>query len=101
MSEQCILAVVVPMELRDDVVDALISCEQVSGFSLVDIAGYSREHAHFSLREQVEGFREFARFEVIHSAEWQASLLAALAPVCTPAGCRYTITPVLEGGHFS
>ena len=101
MPEQFLLSVVTPLQLRDQVVDALIACEFISGFSLANIAGYSRDHAHYRLLEQVEGYEEFARFEVIHGAEHQAALLEALRPLCAPAGCRYTITPVIRSGHFA
>ena len=51
------------------------------------MAGYSKQHSQYNLREQVEGSRELYRFEVMHKKGEQAALLAALAPVCNaPAG---------------
>ena len=95
-----ILNLVVPIDIKDDVVDALIEMEGITGFNMEKIAGYSKEHSLFNLREQVEGYRELFRFEVIHSRDEQQRLLSSLSPVCDAPRIRYWITPILEQGHF-
>ena len=100
MAEQQLLVIMVPAEIKDDMVDALISCEGISGFNMETIAGYSKEHSQYNLREQVEGYREFFEFEVMHSREQESSLLATLRPVCESAPIRYWIIPVLSQGHL-
>lgn len=98
-SEQLIL--IAPDEIKDDIVDQLIGLSQLSGFSLSEINGYSREHSHFDIREQVEGYRKFHRFEIFLDSNETAAVLTALKPVCASAAVRYWILPVLTAGSFN
>jgi hypothetical protein len=100
MPECQMLVVVVPTEIKDDLVDTLMSLDSVSGFNMGRIAGFSREHSQFNLRERVVGYRDLFRFEVVHAQPDQVRLLAALEPVCGRVRSRYWIVPLLEQGHF-
>ena len=100
MHDLQLLVAIVPAEIKDDVVDSLITLQPISGFNLTRIAGYSREHSHFSLREQVEGHREMFRFEVLHEPAQEEALLQALGQVCAVARARFWILPLLAQGHF-
>ena len=100
MTDGQLLILMVPDNIRDDVVDTLMCCEGISGFNMTTIAGYSKEHSQYNLREQVEGYREFFEFEVMHGREQEHSLLTALRPVCASAHIRYWIVPVLSQGHL-
>lgn len=100
MPDQQLLVLMVPADIRDDVIDVLIEIDGISGFNMQTIAGYSKEHSRYSLREQVEGFREMFAFEVMHSPEQEARLLEALRPVCRIAAVRYWVVPVMSHGHF-
>jgi len=99
MSEQQILTIVVPVDLRDDVVDTLIGCETISGFNMSTIAGYSREHSQYDLGEQVVGYRELFQFDVMHQNTYQDELLSRLRAGFASATVRYWITSVREQGH--
>ena len=94
------LVLVAPGEIRDDLVDALMSCDLVSGFNMGQIAGFSREHSRFNLREQVVGYRDLFRFEIVHRSDDREALMSALAPVCERSHCRYWLLPLLHEGHF-
>lgn len=100
MSDHQLLIVVVPFEIKDDVVDTLMGLKDISGFNLATIAGYSREHSRFNIREQVEGHRQLFRFEILHQSSQQAQLLLSLQQACTGAHARYWVIPVVEQGHF-
>lgn len=100
MDDAQILVAIIPAEIKDDVVDILIALEHISGFNLTRIAGYSREHSHFSLREQVEGYREMYRFEVLHERAREESLIQALGRVSAVVRARYWIVPIRGQGHF-
>ena len=100
MDDHRLLIMMVPGEIRDDVIDCLSGCEGISGFNMTTMAGFSKEHSQYDLREQVEGYRQFFKFEVMHAGAQQAGLLAALGPVCSSANIRYWIVPVLEQGHL-
>ncbi|MFQ6372295.1 DUF3240 family protein [Shewanella sp. YIC-542] len=93
-----LLILITPHNLKDDVVDRLMSLEYLSGFSLINICGFSREHSQYNLKEQVEGYREFYKFEIMHPQESQQALLAALSDVCRHNPCRYWIVPIVSNG---
>jgi hypothetical protein len=101
MSDHQLLIVVVPVDIKDDVVDTLIGLEDISGFNLETIAGYSREHSQFNIREQVEGYRQLFRFEIMHKSDQQERLISSLRPVCAGPHLRYWIVPIVEQGHFN
>jgi hypothetical protein len=100
MNEQQLLVMMVPGDIRDDVVDTLMGSVGISGFNMTTMAGYSKEHSQYDLREQVEGYRQYFKFEVMHSPVQQVELLALLRPVCAAANIRYWIVPVIDQGHI-
>ena len=97
MNHQQLLVLIVADELQDDIVDSLILLEDISGFTLSTIEGYSREHSQFNLRELVEGHRKMSRFEILHGSEQETEILAALAAACGDTQARYWITPTRSG----
>ena len=100
MDDKQLLVLMAPIDIKDDIVDALIGCKEISGFNMSTTAGYSREHSQYDLSEQVRGHRQFFKFEVMHDRQQQADLLAVLRPACASGEIRYWITPLLEQGHF-
>ena len=93
MNEPRMLVLMVPRERRDDVVDALLGREELSGFTLLPALGYSRENSHLSVPEQVVGYRDFDRFEVLLDAVdlprcWNSSRKAAAASGCATGSSR-------------
>lgn len=100
MDELNALIVIAPETLKDDLVDALIGHAEISGFTLTDAAGYSREHAHFSVEEQVAGYRSYCRFEILHAPEQFDALRAALDSACGDQAIRYWVAPVVVQGHL-
>ena len=78
MSTEQLLVLIAQNDIKDDIVDTLIELEFLSGFSLGNICGFSREHSHFNIKEQVEGYREVCKFEIMHPGAQQAALLVPL-----------------------
>ncbi len=101
MTDCQLLCLIVPEPVREGVVDCLIQLEWVMDFTLTRIAGYSREHQHYTAREQVAGYQHLYRFEVPHHTADESLLLAALEPVCSMTDSRYFIVPVRSDGHFA
>jgi len=95
-----LLIMIVPREIKDDVVDKLMAMEFISGFNLNLINGYSREHSEFDLSEQVEGYRKLYRFEILHIDVEREMILSALREKCQQANVRYWILPIKSQGHF-
>ena len=100
MDEDQMLVLMVPEGLRDEVVDTLIALDWISGFNMTTMAGFSREHSQYDLREQVEGYRQLFKFEVLHLRRQRDDLLGSLRPVCESANIRYWLLPVAGQGHI-
>lgn len=97
MNHQQLLVLIVADELQDDIVDSLILLEDISGFTLSTIEGYSREHSQFNLRELVEGHRKMSRFEILHDSAQETEILAVLGAACGDRQARYWISPTRSG----
>lgn len=70
-----LLVLIAPANRRDELVDTLMACENVAGFTRSPAAGFSRHHSHFSLRESVQGYVDQERFEVVCDKEVVDDLL--------------------------
>ncbi|MEE4173733.1 MAG: DUF3240 family protein [Xanthomonadales bacterium] len=100
MSDCLLLVLLAPAGRRDDLVDALMGNDHISGFTLTPALGYSREHSGFSLGEQVAGYRDYSRFEVLFEATEKTRLLETLRRASGNERLRYWIMPVPETGHL-
>jgi hypothetical protein len=100
MPDHRLLVLLAPANRRDGLVDALMESEHVSGFTLTPALGYSREHGHFDLNEQVAGYRDYSRFEVLLDGEQQERVLQTLERACGNEQLRYWLMPVPETGHL-
>lgn len=98
VQNELILIAVVPQELKDNVVDALMTEPFLSGFSLSNIQGFSQAHSHYNIAEQVEGYRDFYRFEIIHQTQDSQALVDLLAKTSADKNIRYWLLPVIESG---
>ena len=84
--------------IRDDLIDALIIYEDISGFSMHEISGYSREHSQYSLSEQVSGYRKLYRFEILHAQGHEVELLRRVGETCSASHARYRVVPITKTG---
>ena len=100
MNEPRLLVLMVPRERRDDFVDTLMEWEELSGFTLLPALGYSREHSHLSVPEQVVGYRDFDRFEVVLDALHLPPLFERLSEACGRERLRYWVYPLSAEGHL-
>ena len=100
MTDPRLLVLLVPRERRDDFVDVLMGWEALSGFTLLPALGFSREHSHFSIPEQVAGYRDFDRFEILAEAPDLPPLLERLSTTCGRERLRYWVSRVFEEGHL-
>jgi hypothetical protein len=95
-----LLVVVVAEAIREELIDALIQYEEISGFGLQEISGYSREHSQYDLAEQVAGYRKLCRFEIQHRKDQEFDLLDMIREVCNASHARYWIVPIIHGGQL-
>ncbi|MHA7815043.1 MAG: DUF3240 family protein [Pseudohaliea sp.] len=101
MTDSRLLVFMVPRERRDDFVDVLMGRKGLAGFTLLPALGFSREHSHFSIPEQVAGYRDFDRFEVLVEAPDLPPLLERLSAACGRERLRYWLLPVIDEGHLA
>lgn len=94
-----VVLAVFPMASRDAVIDALIGSETFSGFTLTGVDGFSREHGNYALQEQVAGYRQDCRIEIMIETGQRESLLALLADACGPGRLRYWAMPIEASGR--
>jgi len=95
-----ILVLITPLEIKDDLVDVLMNLDLISGFSLALIDGYSQEHSHYNINEQVEGHRKFYRFEILHSQKDEDNILNSLRAAGSNQHVRYWVLPVKSNGKL-
>lgn len=84
-------------ELEDDMVDYLLSVENLSGFTSYPVRGHG-EHIHLSVAEQVSGRRKRIQFEVMLSSTEVKALLSGLKQVGN--GINYWEVPVARSGRI-
>lgn len=101
MNSSQVFVLVCPDSLREDIIDTLMSLPAISGFTLTAAMGFSAEHAHFNLREQVEGCRAFTRFEVVFDSESLELLLETLSAAVGSEPLRYWILDAPSCGHLT
>ena len=94
-----LLVIMVPQEMKDRLVDALISETQLSGFSLSKIQGFSQNNSHFNIKEQVEGYKDLFRFEVLHESSLSEQLILTIKALFHERTVRYWLTPVLDASE--
>lgn len=100
MTDKLIFTLNAPTNLKEDIIDILISLSSISGFNLKKISGYSKEHSLYDISEQVEGYRALYQFEILIASNDICKLKESLNPICQPENLRYWLTPVIESGHF-
>ncbi len=100
MTEALLFTLHAPTSLKDEIVDRLINLPNITGFNLIKLSGYSKEHSLYDISEQVEGYRAFYQFEILVASNEVGELKNGLNPVCQPAKLKYWLTPVMDSGHF-
>jgi hypothetical protein len=95
---EVMLMLMIPEPLKNDTVDCLMGLTFISGFSLLKAQGFSSEHSQFNIREQVEGYKDVFRFEVVHSQAQTQTLLDELSTIFTQKNIRYWLTPISASG---
>lgn len=76
--EICILMLNIAPELEEDLVDYLLSIEQIVGFSSYTVYGHGQQHG-LSVAEQVSGRRKRSQYELIVNVSTIPLILSGLA----------------------
>ncbi|MBT8450294.1 MAG: DUF3240 family protein [Gammaproteobacteria bacterium] len=100
MTDLIQIVVVTDHEYKDALVDSLINFTHASGFTLFDVSGFSQEHHHYDIEEQVQGYRNMVRLEVTIATQYKSELLELLTNIPKRSTFRYWELPVLGTGHI-
>lgn len=87
-------------EQKADLVDSLIQLDVISGFSLYDIDGYSRNHGRFDIGEQIRGARRMLVAEIICTSDDVSTIHHALSQLHFKEPIRYAVQTLDEVGHW-
>ena len=87
-------------EQKDDILDCLIQLNCLSGFSLYDIDGFSRNHKRFDIGEQIRGARRMFVVEVICRETDVAKIRKSLSALHFNESIRYLLQPIETDGHW-
>jgi len=99
MSQQCQLRLNIPPSLEEDVVDLLLSADNIPGFQSYPTRGHGQVGA-MSIAEQVEGRRNRIQFEIVLEEEFLNSLLDTLRTSLPVRDIIYWVMPVSASGRL-
>jgi hypothetical protein len=95
-----LLTCMVPDNLKDDAIDFFLSSEGQTGFNMIPMMGFSKEHSQFDLVEQVQGYRSFVQFQVmLERCQW-SMFKTELSAALSNSDIRYWLTYLDEEGHL-
>lgn len=100
LSSSLVFTFIIPKKHKDDVIDQLMQSDLASGFNIFPIMGYSQKHSAFSLEEQVRGYKDMLKFEVVIEQSKLEQLKAELRLRFTTIKIRYWTTTVIETCHL-
>lgn len=90
----------IPPGLEEDVVDLLLSSDEIAGYQSYPIRGHGRVGA-MSIAEQVAGRRDRIQFEIVLDEDVLDSTLEHLKAAFPISDVIYWVLPVLRSGRLS
>lgn len=90
----------IPPGLEEDVVDLLLSSDEIAGYQSYPIRGHGRVGA-MSVAEQVAGRRDRVQFEIVLDEDVLDSTLQRLKAAFPISDVIYWVLPVLRSGRLS
>ncbi|MEE4218584.1 MAG: DUF3240 family protein [Xanthomonadales bacterium] len=90
----------IPPGLEEDVVDLLLSSDEIAGYQSYPIRGHGRVGA-MSVAEQVAGRRDRIQFEIVLDENVLESTLERLKDAFPISDVIYWVLPVLRSGRLS
>lgn len=98
---QCLLVITYPVAAEDDLVDWLLARPDAEqGFSTWRIGGRGRHVALLTAADQLRGYGQFGRAEIVTDADEARGLLEALHEALPGRGLVYWCLPVTTFGRI-
>ena len=99
MNQQCLLRLNIPPGLEEDVVDFLLTADNIPGFQSYPIRGHGQVGA-MTIAEQVEGRRNRVQFEIVLEEEFLEILLQQLKQAFPLPDIIYWVSPITKSGRL-
>ena len=99
MKQQCLLRLNIPPSLEEDVVDLLLTSDEIPGFQSYPTRGHGQVGA-MTIAEQVEGRRNRIQFEVVLDTEVLEVLLQKLKKQLPVPDIIYWVLPIAASGRL-
>ena len=100
MCNQQLFTIIINNSVKDDAVDVVLSLENITGFTLSKAYGFSRKHAKYDIKEQVEGYKDFYRIDIAHEPKDLDHLLQAFSQLSGQFKLKYWVMPLIDCGEI-
>ena len=96
----CILTLISAPSMEETLIDWLLTRDDISGFSSVEIYGHGSRSTNLTLLEQVTGRQKRIQFLIHTQTEVAKRLVDELKHQYPNTGLHYMMTPILEAGQI-
>ncbi len=100
MINACLLTLISAPSMEETLIDWLLTQEEISGFSSMEIYGHGSRSTNLSLLEQVTGRQKRIQITIHTEKEIAERLVAELKSKYPHTGLHYLITPIVEAGQI-
>ena len=100
MCNQQLITIMINKSIKDDAVDVVLNLENITGFTLYNAYGFSRKHAQYDIKEQVEGYKDFYRLDIVHDSNDLGDLLEAFSHLGGRFKLKYWVLPLIDCGEI-
>ncbi len=100
MTNFCLLTLISAPSMEETLIDWLLTQEDISGFSSVEIYGHGSRSTHLSLLEQVTGRQKRIQFLIHTQIETAQQLITELQQRYPNTGLHYMMTPIMDAGQI-
>ncbi len=97
---ECLLVIIATPAIEDALVDWLLTCEGVSGFTSLKVNGHGTGHQPLTVAEQVTGRSRKLMFRCHLPMEVAREVIEGLKRDFAGSGLHYWMVPVLEAGRL-
>lgn len=94
--KSCLLVLIVSPELEEPLADWLLEREDIQSFTQQELRGFNRNHAAFSLEEQVTSRQKRVMFHVESTETRAQALVSALCTDLPSAASQTWVIPLLS-----
>jgi hypothetical protein len=100
MQDEYLLVLNSPPALEEEIVDWLLACDCLGGFTSLPVSGHSSKLTGLSVAEQVRGQRGRVQFQIHAPRQALLDQLAKLKRDFAGSDLHYWLMPLVAAGHL-